>query len=140
MRWPWVSRMYVEQAFTTHICTRDQLDARIVDLKAALAAAELRHDALLEKYHALRIEGSVMHPSVPAGVSSDAVERAASAIIRAAEPDELKSLIHDLCGTDYRKRAMMLRQLAADRASGAISDDRLRALIVNGIQGDGVPS
>lgn len=56
----------------------------------------------------------------------------------APKPDELKALIAEVCGTDYQKRAMMLRQLAADRAA-KIDEDRIRGNILAGVQVEGVP-
>jgi hypothetical protein len=53
-------------------------------------------------------------------------------------PDPLLELIDAKCGSDYRKRAMMLRQLAADRAAGVSQEDILAA-IEYGVGSHGVP-
>jgi len=65
MRWPFVSRRALEQAFTTHICARDQQDFRIADLKAAIAQRDADYATLLEKYHALRMQGANAPEPVP---------------------------------------------------------------------------
>jgi hypothetical protein len=52
--------------------------------------------------------------------------------------DPILELIDAKCGSDYRKRAMMLRQLAADRAAGVSQEDILAA-IEYGVGSRGIP-
>lgn len=134
MKLPWVSR--------------DRLDAmqRLLDVAHAEARqersiADVRYDALLEKYQALKMAGAVEVPK-PLDLPRDA---AGNVTINSLQPlyappaDEMRELIDAQCGGNYRRRAMMLRQLAADRAA-KVSDDDIRAAILNGVPSDGVPA
>lgn len=56
-----------------------------------------------------------------------------------APQDEFRELIDAKCGADYRKRALMLRQLAADRSAGVPREDILAA-IEYGVGSRGVPN
>ncbi len=112
MSLPWVSR----EAF-------DALDKAWHELHFADLQ---RYDALLEKYHALKLQGAF----IP--------EPAVQHTPRGPEPkDELKALIAAQAGTDLRRRGMMLRQLRQDRADG-VSPEEIRRSIENGVQSDGV--
>jgi hypothetical protein len=86
-----------------------------------------RYDNLLEKYHALRLQGA--EPSIPVPQYTP----------MKSEPfDEMKALIADISGSDLRKRAMMLRQLAQDRADGVPAEE-IETRIRTGVQAEGVP-
>lgn len=131
MSLPWVARERLEAAerflATAHAETRRERD--IADARYDVLLT--RYDDLLAKFTTLRVQGAVAESS-PLSVDS-------TAQFAPKEPDELKTLIHETCGSDYRRRAMMLRQLAADRASKA-STDAIRAAILNGYSSDGVPA
>lgn len=131
MRLPWVSQ--ARYALLEHN-TREM----VAQLKTALAIADARAAAvdaqyadLLEKYHGLKLAGAV---NAPPTTTAGAVLPTEPAELR-----DLKALIHDVCASDYAKRAMMLRQLGADIASG-MSPDAIRDAILTGVQSDGVPA
>jgi hypothetical protein len=92
---------------------------------------DARYDALLQTTLALKTQGATVVP-----VAGGVVEPTQPV---ARETDELKALIGEVCGTDVRKRAMMLRALASDRAAG-VREDAIRERIVNGVQAEGVPA
>lgn len=128
MSLPWVSRERLEQAerllSIAHAETlreRDIAEQRYDNLLR-------RYDDLLEKFTALRVQGAVPE-----------LKPVEYAVAQPVERDELRELIADRCGTDMRKRGMMLRQLAADRAA-QVPDEQIRAAIEQGIQPDGVPA
>lgn len=137
LKLPWVSRELLEDRFRTHIDIVTEQNTTITELRAALALERQRYDALLDRF----LNGT-------AGTVSTAVATAPGWPVRvgteaappfpAAESDELKALIDVRCGRDYRRRAMMLAQLATDRAAG-IAPDQIKAAILNGVQSDGVP-
>lgn len=52
--------------------------------------------------------------------------------------DEARTLIHEMCGKDLKKRALMLKQLKADRAAN-VSEDKIIEAIQQGVQPEGVP-
>lgn len=91
--------------------------------------AVARYNDLLEKFTALRVAGAVPEPK----------RDAAPAPLSAAKPDELRALIDQQCGSDLRKRKLMLGQLAIDRAEGK-DEETIRQDILNGVQAEGVPS
>lgn len=82
----------------------------------------------MDRYHLLKVAGAV---EVPKHVEPQPLV--------ASPPDELRSLIHERCGQNYRMRGMMLRQLDADRANG-VGEDDIRNAITNGISSDGIPA
>ncbi len=91
--------------------------------------ADLRADyaTLLDKFTALRVQGAVTDSAdVPRGTLPE------------VPVDPLATLIDARCGNNLRLRALMLRQLAVDRAAGVNPDD-IEAAIQNGYPGDGVP-
>lgn len=119
-------------------------DALIASMRADLADQQKRYDALLEKFMALRVAGAVPEaPRLIAPCPPDCAEKAphvhAPGLAAFREPDEMLSLIDAKAGGNLRMRGMMLRQLAADRANG-VSDEDIRAGILNGVPGNGVPS
>jgi hypothetical protein len=115
--WPWVSR----EAF-------DEVIRTMAYHQQAVNVANERYDALLEKYHALKLQGAEAPPPVTQYPP------------RTAEPDdELKALIAEQAGGDLRRRAIILRQLRQDRADG-VSPEEIRRQIEQGIQADGVPA
>jgi hypothetical protein len=121
--WPFVLRRDYEWL------QRWMLDERKFFEDQAISQAD-RYEALLAKYHALRFQRVEGTSAVVAVEPTAPVQR---------EPaDPLKALIAELCGTDLRKRAMMLRQLAADRAEG-MSAERIEEAIRQGVQPEGVP-
>lgn len=91
-----------------------------------------RYDELLQTVLAMKAKGAEVVP-VATGVVTP------PETLQPAEPDELRALIGDLCGSDTRKRGMMLRQLAADRAAG-VKDEDIEQSIRTGISSDGVPA
>lgn len=91
-----------------------------------------RYDTLLQTTLALKVQGATVVP-----VAGGVVEPPAP--VPTPKPDELKELIYNKAGTNYPMRAMMLRQLSADRAAG-LTDDEIRSQIATGISSDGVPA
>jgi hypothetical protein len=124
MSLPWVSREHYD--LLSH-----NYEQAWVQIRAERTIAETRYDALLEKYHALKLQGAEAPPTIadlPLGVS------------RGPDPDaELKLLIAEQAGTDLRRRGMMLRQLRQDRADG-VSPEEIRRSIERGVQSDGIPA
>jgi hypothetical protein len=132
MKWPWVSR-------ASHDRLQEDCDVRLAEMKAAVLASDRgydallsRYDDLLEKYHALKVQGAVLEPksAIPTGIG---------AAVASLQADELRDLIHTKCGTDFRRRGMMLAQLARDRAD-KVDDDVIQRRILEGVQADGVPA
>jgi hypothetical protein len=115
MKLPFVSREAYEERLETNR-----------RLSAILFAERERYDSLLEKYSQLRFAGATVPVETPD-------------IIPLPKPkeDELKTLIGEICGSDYRKRAVMLKQLTMDRAAG-ISEKSIEAAIREGVPSDGV--
>lgn len=118
---------------------RSEHDARVADLKAVIAMCDedLRESReerreLQSQLQQMRMLGAVPAPVTPVAPPVTPL------LARDPEDDELRALIGEVCGKDLQKRGMMLRQLAADRAAKKPADD-IRAAIVNGIQGNGVP-
>lgn len=90
-----------------------------------LAAERERYDALLEKYHALKLAGaSTPEPTV-------AHDR--------PTPDPLMQAITLRAAGNPQLRATMLRQLAEDRRNPLLSDMDIERRIQDGIAVDGVP-
>lgn len=58
MRWPWVSRAQYEAMFDAVVRERAALTATRAAGDEAIRVANARYDALLEKYHALRVSGA----------------------------------------------------------------------------------
>lgn len=116
MNWPWVSRAALDEALTQ----RDYWHRVASD-------AATKNDALTERLLSLKMAGAAEVPpqSQPllAGVG--------------VQPDEMRDLIDQACGSNLAKRRMMLRQLAIDRAD-RLEDDTIRARIVSGVQSEGV--
>lgn len=138
IRWPWVSRARYDllqhnAAESRTLANNAQHTAKTLSTMLDNAAAQ--YNILLDKYHSLRVIGAVEIPNViPTARQLERLQVADN-----AEPDELRALIHERAGSDYRKRGMMLRQLTADRAAG-VSDDKIRQQIERGIEGNGVPT
>lgn len=117
MSWPWVSRPLYDDAIQTVAAMRER-EVLLTN----------RYDALMEKYHSLKLAGAAPEPK-PSEVQP----------LPARVEDEARLLISEICSTDYRKRSMMLKQLAMDRADGTNEDAILRA-IRTGVQSNGVPA
>lgn len=117
MKWPWVARAVYEDA---------------VQAVAVMRTREVmltnRYDALLDRYHALKLAGATPEPT-PAEVVP----------VPPRVEDEARTLISEVCGNNYAKRSMMLKQLAMDRADGK-DEDAILSAIRNGIPTDGVPA
>lgn len=131
MNWPWVSRVALERAINASYDANAraiEADARAAAAAELLASERRRYDSLLDKFTALRVAGAVPEPK--------AVEAAPIGPLAA---DPLRALIHERAGSDYRLRAMMLRQLEADRRDG-VDEDAITARIEMGVQADGVPT
>lgn len=124
MKWPWVSRHALEVA-----------EKYAAFLEGSLQAERSRNDALQERLLALKMTGAVEPPKAPTSGYTTLEE----AMSRSQQPDELRDLIHERCGADLRKRALMLAQLRKDRADG-VDDGEIARRIVAGVQSDGVPS
>jgi hypothetical protein len=122
MSLPWVSRLAFE-AVVNHAASLIKENDRL----------SVRFDSLLEKYHALKLQGAEAPPPiVPVQVAAPRDEAFWGV-------DEMKTLIAEQAGTDLRRRAIMLRQLKQDRADG-VSPEEIRRSIENGVQSDGIPA
>lgn len=131
MKWPFVSRHAYEVAEKYGAF----LESSLAAANAALEAQRAKNEALNERLLSLKMTGAV-EPPKPDPREWDGLVPPAP---RAAEADELKELIGVKCGTNLRQRALMLKQLAADRAAG-VSDEVIRKQIEHGVQSDGIPS
>ena len=124
MSLPWVSR----EEYNVLKGIYDDAMERWTDARNDLLTERKRYDELLEKYHALKLQGA------------EPVPPAAQYASRPPEPDdELKALIAEHSGGDIRKRYIMLRQLKQDRADG-VSPEEIRRSIESGVQAEGVPA
>jgi hypothetical protein len=120
---PWVSRAHHEEVIAAW-------RAAVEETRTPIRETFARFDALLEKYHALRLQGAEAPPPLPK--ISELPPRTV------VDPDaELKGLIAEQAGPDLRKRAIMLRQLKRDRLDG-VSVEEIRKQIEQGVQSDGV--
>lgn len=128
MKWPWVSRAAYDALNEHHLSVQATLLHQANSNAADWREERTRYDSLLEKFTALRLAGAVV---VPPPVT-------AGAFAPPRPVDEMKELIDLQCGQDYRKRRMMLAQLAKDRAAGK-SDDAIQREILSGVQGEGLP-
>lgn len=134
MKWPFVSRAAANERIAELRTLLDAVNATRNDerreAQARAEGAEVRYQALLDKYHALKVTGAV--------VVTEA--QAAKIELQDRPPvDEMKELIGEVCGKNYAKRAIMLRQLALDRAA-KVEESLIRAAILNGVPSDGVPT
>lgn len=131
IRLPWVSRARLELLEHNSRELIGQLRTALAVAEARTAAAEAREQTWSDRYHLLKVAGPV-EVQKPVDKPVDPAPR------QAVEADPLKALIHAKAGDDSRKRGMMLRQLAVDRATGMNEDD-IRSAIENGVSSDGVP-
>lgn len=113
MNWPFVSR--------------SAYDTQVRLLERSLDYERERFAVLWEKYDALRVSGANPLPVIP-NVTP----------LPAPKEDELKTMIDEIAGRDYKLRGLMLKQLNADRAAGK-SDDKIASAIQRGVPSDGVP-
>jgi hypothetical protein len=122
MRFPWLSRDSLELARASAVSEHENAQ----HLRYLLTDVTSRYDALLEKFTALRLAGAVE----PAPVIVPPAPR---------EPDALETLVAQQADGDVRKRALMIKQVRKDRASG-VSDDEIAMRIIGGMSvTDGVP-
>ncbi len=130
MKLPWVSREHVAAVESARAMQVTYFEKVIADLREDYATLKAENADLLSRLLSMKASGFVL-PEVPRGtVEPDAP-------LPAAEPDELLALIHER-SPDPRVRAMMLRQLAADRKAG-LDPHTIRDAILNGVQSEGVP-
>lgn len=109
-------------------------DAMVASMRADMAAERARYDALLDKFTALRMVGAVAAPG-----NAEWTMTSVPSPVAAPPHDKMLALIDAKAGNNTRIRGMMLRQLAADRAAN-VSDEDIRAGIMNGVPGNGVPA
>lgn len=95
-----------------------QLRADLAAADARATAAEARVENLTERLLSLRMAGATPEPP-----TSPAPTPAAP-----VQSDELKDAIREKCGNNLAQRALMLRQLAADRADGIKDEEILRRI------------
>lgn len=133
MKLPFVSRGAYEAVERSAIHAAEDAHAARLEARRERDIADARYDDLLAKYHALRAT------VVPGTNVVTAAAPSETPVGQPVEADELKALIGEVCGTDTRKRGMMLRALAADRAAN-VSEDRIRSMILAGVSSDGVPA
>lgn len=122
-------------------------DRAVADLTASLAASDAKYDGLKiiadglredlreahRQAHELRMAGAVTVP-LPRRL-----EDAPSTVQDLHEVAALKALIATKCGTDTKRRGLMLKQLAADLAAGRAFED-IEADIEHGVETTGVPA
>lgn len=92
VRWPWVSRELYEQIEAAWLHTRDDC-----------WNLQTRYDALLEKYHALKVQGAVP-------------EKQSEPVI-AKEPSPLDYAIAEKAGSNHRLRLYLTGYAAREKAS-----------------------
>lgn len=97
-------------------------------LRGAVERGSERYDALLDKYHALKVSGA----TIPEPVRP--VER--------KEPDALVQTINVLSAGKPGLRAMMMKQLAQDRANPLLDDADILQRIQSGMPmyEEGIPA
>jgi len=129
MKLPWVSRAAYEAELAERLRETARANAwwdKALALLDKLARADVRYDALLDKFTTLRLAGAVEPVVYTAPVPRPV--------------DALEVLIGQESGGDVRKRAFMIKQLRKDRASG-MSDDEIARRIINGQSvEDGIPA
>lgn len=121
MKGPWVSRAHLES-----------VEREAAQWKAAYERERDRYEAAMA-----RLLGEKSYAQLPRGTMETDV--AVAPRMLTASPDALSLLIDERAGTDLRKRAMMLRQLRADRAAN-VDDEEIRQRIENGEESSGVPA
>lgn len=110
-----------------------QLRADLATAEVALVAERARYDVLLQTVLAMKANGAAVVAKAGSAVEANDL------VVIPEKSDDMEALIDAQCGRDYRKRAMMLAQLKKDRAAG-LSDEKIEAAILHGIQSEGVPS
>lgn len=89
MRWPWVSRREHERQCQSRYSSSNAAFAQVVDgLRGQLLDERKRYDALLDKYHALKLQGAVvveppMPPVIVAAAPADPVREKIREQVRA---------------------------------------------------------
>ncbi len=129
MRWPWVNRAEHERQHAelrkateaaqdlAHAIKRETtMSAR---LSQEIDAGQRRYESLLDKYHALRLQGAAIPDPKP------------EPIVR--ERDEVVDLIN--ATVPPQLRGLAIRQMRADRASG-MGDVAIMQQIQAGVTGD----
>lgn len=129
MRFPFVSRAHYEllehnygEMRTELGKQRDGYAAHVDSTVAALKSEMARYDALLSKYHALKLQGAVIvGPPVP-------IER--------KEQDEVMRRVNILSVGKPGLRAQMLRQVESDRKLHGMNDVEIMQRIEAGVTRD----
>lgn len=122
MRLLWVSRERFEQ-----VCEFHRIQVQYTGDHARRVIEErARYDALLEKYHALKLQGAVaVEPQTP---------------IARKEVDEVTQRINVLSAGKPGLRAQMLKQVQSDRLLNGLNDIEILQRIEAGVTtDDGVP-
>lgn len=133
--WPFVSRAEMEREVARAIQTnemfiadREKAETRLALVEKVLDYEQRRNAELVDRLLSLKLVGGAVE--VPkADVQHVAI---------VSPPDELRDLIHSQCGSDLRKRGLMLAQLRRDRADG-VDAEEIQRRIEQGVQSDGVP-
>lgn len=107
LRWPWVARWVYDSV-------QDDLSVVRSDLQTEIASWRIRYEALLDKYHALKLSGA----SVP--------EPTPTLLIPAFDP--VLAAITAKAGPDRKLRAMMSREAIQSRAAGVPDIEIIQAI------------
>lgn len=110
MKWPWVSRGVYEIT-----------QALVIQEHNAAMNIQIRFDALLEKYHTLKVSGASVPEPAPT--------------LHRPEFDAVQAAITAKAGPEKRLRAMMSREAMQSRAAG-IPDIEIIQAIEQGVTMD----
>lgn len=136
MRWPWVSRARLDLALNNlqrahdeasrerHECAvrYDQSVQFLQDRNVELCK---QNESLLEKYHALKLQGAEIPAPRPVPVHR--------------EPDILKQAVLSRTHGKPAIQKLALQQLARDRMDPTLNDEQILQRIEQGTDPDGVP-
>lgn len=117
MKWPWVSREAYDERAASLVRAVDQVG----QLVAAAHDQRTRYDMLLEKYHALKLQGAAIPEPQPT--------------LPKRERDPLIEAINAKAGSNHFLRARMIERLRTDRVlieRGELTEQQVLENIRNG--------
>jgi hypothetical protein len=98
MRWPWVSRELLD----TFLASRGE-EMRVVNrLQNQIELGHARYDLLLDKYHALKLQGATVTAPRPT--------------VEPREPDAVQYAINEKAGSNHALRFHLTGYAAGERA------------------------
>lgn len=120
MRWPWVNREIIDIQHRAFRAAHDRLVDEVTNLR-------VERDAVLDKYHALKLQGASTPEPKPT------LERPTY--------DPVMGAITAKAGGDRRLRATMSRQAMSDRALG-VPEQEIIQRIEQGVtlEDEGIPA